>query len=128
MLPLNFPRLWFFAGCVFALAIISGSLVPGEYVRDVMFGRDKLMHAGAYAGLMFWFTGIYPRARYWIILIALAVLGLLVEELQGLLTADRQRDFGDLVANVSGTLVALAIAWLWTGGWAQQVERWLLGR
>jgi VanZ family protein len=53
------------------------------------------------------------------------LLGAAVEAAQALLTETRQGDVLDLVANATGVLVALAIAYLGLGGWAQRAERWL---
>ena len=57
-------------------------------------------------------------------LIAL-LLGIGLEFAQGLLTETRQGDPRDIVANATGILLALMLAYLGLGGWAGRVERWL---
>jgi len=64
------------------------------------------------------------RRRYVVAAIAAFLLGLSLEVVQGALTATRQSDPLDLVANGTGIFVALALAWLGLGGWAGRVERW----
>ncbi len=123
MLPLNHPRLWFVAGLVLVLVIVSGSLAPGEYVGpDLFWMNDKLNHALGYAGLTFWFTGIYPRSRYPLVILGLLLLGALIEVLQGAMSFGRDRDLEDLFANGAGIVIGLALALTWSGGWAQRVE------
>ncbi len=69
MLPLAYPRFWFFAGVTLVIAVLIGSLLPGDYVARAMVWNDKVTHALAYTGLTLWFTGVYARQRYpWVAL------------------------------------------------------------
>lgn len=104
--------------------IVLGSLLPGSVIAAIDVW-DKLEHASAYGLLTLWMTGMLERRRYaWAALVAF-LLGLSLEGLQGALTATRQSDPLDLVANLSGIGVAWALAMLGLGGWAGRVERWL---
>lgn len=124
MLPLARPGLWVAGAVVISAAIVFGSLLPGSVISAVSVW-DKLEHATAYGLLTLWMTGMLDRRRYaWAALVAF-LLGLSLEGLQGALTATRQADPLDLVANLSGIAVAWTLAWLGLGGWAGRVERWL---
>jgi VanZ family protein len=124
MLPLVYRRFWLAGAWLVALAIVVGSLLPGPLIA-VVSTWDKLQHAIAYGLLTFWLLGLLERSRYlWAAAITLA-LGVAVEVAQGLLTATRIGDPLDIVANATGVGLALLIAWLGLGGWAEQVERWL---
>lgn len=123
MLPLNHPRLWFALGILLVFVIVSGSLAPGDYVGPELFWmNDKVNHALGYAGLTFWFTGIYPRSRYPLVIICLLLLGALIEVLQGAMSFGRERDLADFLANGTGIVIGLLLALTWSGGWAQRVE------
>ena len=124
MLRLARPDLWIAGAVVIAVMIAVGSLLPGPMVTAIS-GFDKLEHAAAYAGLTLWLTGMLERRRYAWAGMAAFVLGLALELAQGWLTATRQADLLDLVANGAGIFVALAVAWMGLGGWAGRIERWL---
>lgn len=124
MIPLRHRRLWVAASVVLVAAIVWASLSP--YVslpgpRNV----DKLEHFAAYCGLAVWFTGLYPRTRYWRIAVALLALGLGLEIAQGAMNLGRIAEVRDMVANASGVGVGLLLALALTGNWARRVEAWL---
>jgi hypothetical protein len=124
MLPLVYRRFWLTGAWLVALAIVIGSLLPGPLIAAVS-TWDKLQHGAAYGLLTFWLLGLLERSRYlWAAAITLG-LGVAIEVAQGLLTATRFADPLDIVANATGVGLALLIAWLGLGGWAEQVERWL---
>ena len=124
MLPLARPGLWIAGALLLALVIVIASLLPGPVVQSVS-SWDKLEHTGAYLLLALWLAGMVDRRRYMWAAAAAFLLGAAVEAAQALLTETRQGDVLDLVANATGVLVALAIAYLGLGGWAQRAERWL---
>lgn len=105
------------------LAVVALSLMPGQKL-PVTGISDKIQHGTAYALLALWFAGIYPRSRYWLIAIALFLLGVGIEFAQGAMSLGREADLRDVLANSSGIAVGLMLAWLWLGGWAQRVEGW----
>jgi VanZ family protein len=124
MLPLARPGLWVTGALLLALAIVAGSLLPGPVVQSVS-SWDKLQHTGAYLVLVLWWTGMVNRSRYVWAAAGAFLLGAGVEVAQALLTETREGDVLDLVANATGALLALAMAYLGLGGWAQRAERWL---
>jgi len=122
MLPLARPGVWIAGAVLIGAVIVFGSLLPGPMISAVSVW-DKLEHASAYGLLTLWMTGMLPRRHYaWAALVAF-LLGLSLEGLQGALTATRQSDALDLVANLSGIAVAWTLALLGLGGWAGRVER-----
>jgi len=123
MLTLHHPRLWFAGALLLVLLVVVGSLSPGEYVGSATFWRnDKVNHALGYAALTFWFTGLYPRSRYPLIVLGLLLLGAGIEVLQGAMSFGREREFADFLANGAGIAAGLLLAITWSGGWAQKVE------
>lgn len=124
MLPLSRPGLWVAGALLIGAAIVFGSLLPGQVISAVSVW-DKLEHASAYGLLTLWMTGMLERRRYAWAALAAFLLGLSLEGLQGALTATRQPDPLDLVANLSGIALAWTLALLGLGGWAGRVERWL---
>lgn len=91
--------------------------VPGSY--------DKLEHFGTYCALAVWFTGLYPRARYWTVVAGLLALGLGLEIAQGVMQLGRSAEALDMIANAAGVGVGLLLAFALTGNWACRVEAWL---
>lgn len=78
---------------------------------------DKMMHVGAYFGLAFlWFSYYLFKEREknqkwgYLKISSLAVLfGILIEVLQGVLTAHREPDWADALANTIGVFIAYCI-------------------
>src|SRR5262245_45473662 len=114
LLPLRHPRLWLVLGWVFVvLATVSG-IVPSQALPQG--GNDKVEHMVGYALLTLWFTGIYPRSRYAMIAGLLFLMGLAIEWAQGAMHVGRSADFRDVIANVTGILIGLSLAWVALGG------------
>jgi VanZ family protein len=129
MVPLRHPRLWLAMSVALVAAIVYSSLAPDfELPVPTPDGFDKVEHFTAYCGLALWFTGLYPRARYWQVVTGLLALGLAVEIAQGTMQLGRSADVLDMLANAVGVLVGLLLALSLTGGWAQRVESWLVRR
>jgi len=124
MLPLARPGLWIAGALLLAAAIVVGSLLPGPVVESTA-SWDKLQHTVAYLVLSLWLVGMVGRKGYLRAAAAAFLLGVAVEVAQALLTETRQGDLLDLVANGTGALLALVVAHLGLGGWAQRAERWL---
>lgn len=124
MLPLRFPRLWSCLGWLLVIAVIVGSLMPGQAMQDVRVD-DKVMHAGAYFVLMVWFAGFYRHSAYPVIATVLLALGLALDLLQ-LLTDTRSFDWYDVAMNSTGVILGFVLSTLLLGGWCQRVEQRLL--
>ncbi len=125
MIPLRYRRLWLALSVALVGAILYSSLAP-SLALPVPDGFDKVEHFTAYCGLALWFTGLYPRARYWQVVIGLLALGLGVEIAQGAMQLGRSAEALDMAANAAGVGAGLLLALALTGGWAQRVESWLV--
>jgi VanZ family protein len=124
MIPLRHRPLWVAMSAVlvasvayFSLASVSSPPLPANF--------DKLEHFTVYCGLAVWFTGLYPRSRYWKVVAGLVALGLGLEVAQGAMQLGRTADAFDMVANAAGVGVGLVLALMVTGNWARRVESWL---
>jgi len=121
LLPLRYPRFWVGLGVLLVLGVITGSLVPAQVIEEIKLS-DKLEHTGSYFVLMFWFGGMWPRSRQLGVAVALCLLGVALDLLQGL-TATRTLDPTDMAANAMGVLLALALTLSFFNGWCQRIER-----
>ena len=125
MLPLAHAPAWIVASVLLVVAVLYLSLAPLNVPADLPTNFDKVEHAAAYVLLVVWFTGLVARPRYWRVVVALVVFGLMIEFLQAAMPFGRQGDPWDVLANITGIGVGLVIAATATGGWAQKVEAWL---
>lgn len=95
--------------------MIALSLGPAPSVGVDTPMADKWGHAAAYATLMAWFSGLYPRlpvqAGYFA---GFFMLGLALEGIQGLLPL-RQASGLDALANLTGLLIGLGLMRLVSG-------------
>ena len=124
LLALRHPRLWLVSGWILVVLAVIVSIVPLSEMPKMGGISDKLEHAVAYSALALWFAGIYPKSRYPMIGVALLVMGIAIEGLQGAMNLGRQADMRDVYANTLGIVSGLLLALLWLGGWAQRVESW----
>lgn len=122
LLPLRHPKVWLVLGWFFVAAATLASLVPVQRLPLPPGVNDKFEHVTGYALLTLWFTGIYPRSRYFLIAVSLFAMGVLIEFAQGSMHYGRQADVHDVIANSLGIGVGLMLATLWLGGWAQWIE------
>lgn len=127
MLPLRHRGLWIALSVVLVAAVVYGSLQP-DFGPDVPANFDKVEHFAAYLGLSLWFTGLYARGRYWIVVVALVAFGLAIEFAQDAMQLGRSAEALDMVANVLGVMLGLVIALRWSGEWARRFEAWLATR
>lgn len=103
------------APLVWAAAILWLSLMPAPPSPPTWLSWDKLQHAGAYALLTLLLgraivPAVRSRRRGWRGAALVAFLyGGLVELAQGLCTASRTAEVGDLLANGAGVLAVLAV-------------------
>lgn len=124
-LPLRYPRLWLVGGWILIALALLASLSPVQDLPKVS-GSDKMHHLIAYFAMTMWFAGIYARSQYVWVGIAMFLLGALIEVAQGAMGLGRQADLYDMIANTSGIVAALVLAYVGLGGWAQWMERRLV--
>jgi VanZ family protein len=122
LLALRHPRLWLVSGWLLIGGAFLASLVPQHDLPTLGGLSDKLEHIVGYGVLSLWFAGIYPRTRYPMIGVALLVMGIVIEGLQGAMHLGRQADLKDVYANTVGIVCGLVLALIWLGGWAMRVE------
>jgi len=103
------PRVWFGLWLFgWALCIVL-SLISNPPIPDVPDG-DKIGHALAYALLAAWAVWIFPERRTQVrAVLALCLLGVVIEVMQGTLTTYRSMDWHDALADFAGVIVG---AWL----------------
>jgi VanZ family protein len=116
---------WIVASVLLVVTVLYLSLAPLNVPAELPTHFDKIEHAAAYVFLVVWFTGLVARPRYWCVAVALLVLGLMIEFLQAATPFGRQGDPWDVLANVTGIGIGLALARSMTGGWALKAEAWL---
>ena len=125
MLPLAHAPAWIVASVLLIAAVLYLSLAPLNVPAELPTNFDKLEHAAAYVFLVVWFTGLVARPRYWRVVVALVIFGLMIEFLQAAMPFGRQGDPWDVLANVTGIGIGITLARWVTGGWALKVEAWL---
>jgi hypothetical protein len=94
-------HLWRLGGWLGIAATLVLSLTPpmlGEAGNT-----DKIVHLTGYAVLMFWWAQLVVERR-WRLAVAVVLLGIAIELLQGL-TPNRQPDVLDALANSGGVLL-----------------------
>jgi VanZ family protein len=128
VLPLRHRRFWRIASATLIALVVYGSLAPAGLVPLPGDGFDKLEHFGAYCVLAVWFTGLYPRSRYGLVVVALLATGLVLEFAQGAMQWGRSAEALDMLANTVGVGAGLALGMTLTGSWAGRVEWWLARR
>lgn len=100
---------------IYTIILTALSLAKvNEVTEDLPDNSDKLFHALAYAifTMLWFFTCFYKlkfnKVRALTISALFSVLfGIIIELLQGGLTVNRQADFYDVIANTTGTLIAI---------------------
>jgi VanZ family protein len=122
LLALRHPRLWLVVGWLLIIGALVANLMPAHDLPTMGGISDKTEHIVGYAVLSLWFAGIYPRSRYPMIGVALLVMGIVIEGLQGAMHWGRQADIHDVYANTIGIVAGLTLALIWLGGWAMRVE------
>jgi hypothetical protein len=132
MLPLRYRRVWHLAGALVLGLVLIGTLLPAMgFWPDISFrsiiALDKWQHALTFLFLSVWFSGQYARQAYWRIGLGLVVFGGVIEIVQRSLSY-RSADMADMLANIVGIGIGLAVALAGLGGWSLRVEGWLCAR
>jgi len=109
-------RLWVAATLALAFAIVYWSLAPQPPVPESVLS-DKVGHALAYFTLALLGSGIAAPDRLWVTMLRCLLLGAALEVAQGLFTLQRIAEWGDLLADLAGILVAWLIAGWGRAGW-----------
>jgi VanZ family protein len=125
VLPLAHAPAWLVASVLLVVTVLYVSLAPQDVPLERPTHFDKVEHVAAYVFLSVWFTGLVARPQYWLAAAALVVFGLTIEFLQAAMPFGRQGDPWDVLANVTGIGIGLALARSMTGGWALKAEAWL---
>lgn len=113
MTDLRYHRLWQRLGVFMVIVVFGVAFVPNPPVllSDYINWGDKIEHVLTFIFLMLWFCQLHRGHRpRLIIAAALVVFGLLIEILQGALTATRTADPVDLMADSVGVLVGWGLA------------------
>ncbi len=101
-------RLWLIGGIAILLLLWVLSLIPQPPTFGVK-NEDKLFHAVAYGGTMWWWGQYWPALRRrFQLAIVFTLMGIAVEFIQGW-TGWRTFDTHDMVANGIGVLLGWAI-------------------
>ena len=99
-----------------ALAIVRWSLAPQPPVPESLI-PDKVGHALAYFTLALVGSGIAVPERLWLTMLRCFLIGGALEIAQALFTEHRSAEWGDLLADLAGILVAWLITAQGRAGW-----------
>ena len=102
MTDLRFIKLWHFIGILIIVFIFYMTLTPHP-VQLSGSGTDKLFHFIGYFGLMVWYAQLLKRRM--IAMLLFSAMGVGLESAQ-LLVNTRSFEWADMLANVSGVVVA----------------------
>ncbi len=123
---LRFGRFWFVFGWVSVAAALALNLMPARDLDGLQF-NDKFGHVAGYLLLTVYFCGLYPRSRYWLIVLAFVAMGVVVEVLQGSMHWGRSEDIHDFYADCLGITLGVLLALLGMYQWPRKIE-WFLSR
>jgi hypothetical protein len=122
MLPLRFPRAWFFGGLFVMAVVLAGTLSPVLPAADLWgLANDKTLHALAFMALMVWFCGVFRLPLTPLVGLGLLAFGGLIEVLQGMLPY-RSAEFRDLLADGAGIAAGWLLALLGLRYWTRWIE------
>ncbi len=113
------PSILYGAIALLTLATLLLTLLPADHIGDVeLFRYDKLGHLAMFGtwtfllGLIMFISDRKPLP-YFSIFIAGTLFGATIEILQELLPGKRHMDLADLIADIAGCLIAIALLrWL----------------
>ncbi len=100
----------------FSIALLIASLIKVEEVVELPKSNDKVIHAIAYFVFTFlWFFTFlisFKKSKSQAIKITViysVIFGIVIEVLQQVTTQSRQADYKDVLANITGTLIAVLL-------------------
>ena len=106
-------RLYFFIAISLTIGITIGSLISVKNVIEIPPVKffDKFLHTSAYFMLTLSWLFAYKKSlklkkKGILILITVFIYGIIIEVLQGVLTTYRQADYFDMLANLTGIIIA----------------------
>jgi VanZ family protein len=121
---LRYAWLWWVLGYVMVVLTINESLVNNPPGLSLL-PSDKAVHFTGYFLLATWFGGVARPRRYWLVGLALLILGGGIEIAQGLMHNGRDAEWLDMLANTLGVTTGLGLAAAGLGMWMVWVERLL---
>lgn len=106
----HWPGLWLGLWMLMIAAVVVGSLLPAAELPRMLFpGADKLQHLAGYAALSGYAAMLFSgRRAQGLAAVGLVLLGVLIEGAQAALTASRQADAVDVLANLAGVVLGQA--------------------
>ncbi len=107
---MNPTKLLYYAALGWTIIMFIGCSIPGDGLSDTFTSQDKVLHIGIFG--LFGYLWYWVGYRVWIVLVAGAVYGLLIEIWQGVMPINRSFDFYDILADAVGTVVGVGLAWL----------------
>lgn len=123
---LKFRFIWLAIGYALVALVLYLSLT--SHPVNVKLGLpfvDKFFHAFAYFVLMVWFAQLYHgKFQRYVIASVLIVIGVVLEYLQSFDVA-RMSDFGDMVANATGVLLAFYLTLTEAKNCLVMIESWM---
>lgn len=95
------------------VVLVLGSIAPAdtEEIQPAYIFGDFVLHAAGYFGLTVLLVLSQRQPRLWTSAIVAAVIGIVLEGVQGL-TPDRSPQAMDALANTLGALVGAGLFWL----------------
>ncbi|MBL6988590.1 MAG: VanZ family protein [Bacteriovoracaceae bacterium] len=108
MKKLKFKFIWLLIGVLSVLLVVYFSLAKFDDSPSTIPHLDKLLHAGIYTYLGWYFSQIFTSSKRLIILVALLAMGILIEFLQKL-TGYRSFELQDIAANIFGITLGVFV-------------------
>ncbi len=106
---MNRTKLLQYAALGWTLIMFIGCSIPGSGLPHAFTSRDKLLHVGIF--LIFGFLWRRLGYRAWVVLLAGAAYGMLIEIWQGVMPINRSFDLYDALADTAGTVLGIGLAW-----------------
>lgn len=124
MRALRFSKWWMGLGLVLLLIVLYLCLEPSDGSGEPLL-HDKLAHFLAFVGLTVWFAALVERRYYPYVVLAMLLLGGLIEVAQDLMAFGRSADVFDFLADAIGVAAGVAISLPIRESWFERIERWL---